>query len=470
MKPEELWNLPPDEFNKWRRENDLRDLFACFQKRLPHFDEWLTTHSLTVDFILNTDKPGQFFYWTKDVYVVKSTDETSKGYFFVPVEDKEHEKQILHVQKHDEAEQQKFRPYLSWAKEKLKTDKILDGGYGGLQDTFRWGSYYAPDVPELCSATLSIGKTVLKLGGCKIEGWGTLVGRNLDFTNLDWLEIDGDFHWSRGIEVFYSTCRHFKAINSDGSFVKFYQCHFEQLSVCNSKLYWVEFFDCEIFKAYFENASLRNIRFSNTSLNFFSFNRTECENIMYEPPKKEYYTGYAGTCETVTENYKRFRVLYQSNGLRDDASRAYYKERVFELKYLWYSSELFKSFTYLWKRNIKYGLSAIAYNISRSAKIAAYSFSFLIWGFGERPGRTLFFSVAVVSTYTMVYYWSGINSIGGDIINSLYLSTIMFTTLGFGDFNPFQSGAYKLVLASEAIIGLFTAGLFIAGYANKSKF
>jgi len=72
--------------------------------------------------------------------------------------------------------------------------------------------------------------------------------------------------------------------------------------------------------------------------------------------------------------------------------------------------------------------------------------------------------------YTGLYYISGIETVEGNLTNSFYLSSIMFTTLGFGDFVPFQNGAYKLLLASEALFGAFTFGLFIAGYANKSKY
>lgn len=75
-----------------------------------------------------------------------------------------------------------------------------------------------------------------------------------------------------------------------------------------------------------------------------------------------------------------------------------------------------------------------------------------------------------MTVYTGLYFISSIDTVGGNLINSFYLSSIMFTTLGFGDFVPFQNGGYKLLLSSEALLGAFIFGLFIAGYANKSKY
>jgi hypothetical protein len=96
--------------------------------------------------------------------------------------------------------------------------------------------------------------------------------------------------------------------------------------------------------------------------------------------------------------------------------------------------------------------------------------SYSIWGFGEKPLRTIICSLVIILIYTSIYFMSTIDTIGGNLTNSFYLSTIMFSTLGFGDFIPFQTGSYKILLASEALIGVFTFGLFIAGYANKSKY
>ncbi len=122
--PSELWEMNPDDFNKWRRENDLKRLFECFRNTLPHFDEWLDSNGLTISFILETDKPGQFFYWNKETYCIKSRQDSFINYYFVPIYDEHHNKQILNLQNNNgEDEYFKFTPYFLWVKKEYKIEK-----------------------------------------------------------------------------------------------------------------------------------------------------------------------------------------------------------------------------------------------------------------------------------------------------------------------------------------------------------
>jgi hypothetical protein len=42
-----LWSLSKEEFNQWRRDNDLPGLLAFFRSTLPHFAEWLSEGSIS---------------------------------------------------------------------------------------------------------------------------------------------------------------------------------------------------------------------------------------------------------------------------------------------------------------------------------------------------------------------------------------------------------------------------------------
>jgi len=473
-KPSELWDMSPDDFNKWRRENDLKRLFDNFQETLPHFKEWLQTNNLTIDFILGTNNPGQFFYWNNETYCIKTTKEDYVSYFFVPVYNQRHDKRIQEMKLIDteteKSERFKFKPYFAWVKGKHKLTKPIKTKWSGDLETFRYTTGTVPDVPEMCSWSIAGGGTVLKLGGVKIDGWFKFNERNLDFANLDFLEINGKGSLNREIQIFYSHCVNISINNVVANFTKFYQCSFGNLNVINSRFYWIEFFNCDIFKVYFENTSISNMSIDDCSANSFSFNRVEVENFIYTPPTKEYHCGVVMTYKTVADNYKRFRILYQSNGLRKEASEAYYKERLYEMKYNKGSLEFFKSFSYLWKRNIDYGLSSIKYNFKKLLKIISDLVSYSIWGFGERPLRILTSSFLVLTAYALIYFFSGLDKLSYNIINSYYLSIVTFTTLGFGDITPMSNDSYKLIVSSEALIGAFFVGLLVAGYSNKSKY
>ncbi len=463
LKPSELWEMSPSDFNKWRRENDLKKMLECFRKHLPHFEEWLQDNNLETDFILETDNPGQFFYWTSYTYCFKTiADGGFISYYFIPTDDEEHDKQLQSVEnisnEKESSESFRFLPYFSWVKEKYKLDKPIKTKYNGDLETFRYILGTAPDVPEMCSWSIAPGFTVLKLGGIKIDSWLELNNRNLDFTNLDFLEIEGKLSWDREIQIFYSHCVNISTNNVNAHFTKFYHCSFGNLKVTNSRFYGIEFYRCDIFKAYFENSSISNMIIEDCSANSFSFNRVEVENIDYRPPIKEYHCKVVHTYKTVADNYKRFRILYQANGLRRESSDAYYNERVYEMKHN------------LWNRSFAKGLSLILFNVKKIIKNLPDLFSYVIWGFGERPTRILISSIAVITSYALIYFFSNIIDLQYDIINSFYLSIVTFTTLGFGDITPKDHNAYKIIVASEALIGAFFMGLLVAGYSNKSKY
>jgi hypothetical protein len=297
-----------------------------------------------------------------------------------------------------------------------------------------------------------------------------LYGRNLDFTNLDHLEIDGEYNVSRETRIFYSTLEKLKLKNVDALFTEFFGCEFEKLEAHNTKWYWLEFYGCTLYGANFENSTLRNVIFENSILSGFSFNRTEAENVQYKPNLRDRADGKTGSFASIKDNYKRFRTLFQNNGLRKEASEAFYNEKCFELKHNWLRLELSKTLTHLFRKNIAYTTAHFKHHLSIAIETFVDLSSFLIWGFGERPSRVLLCSGTIMTIFTFIYYFSGIQTLAGDLTNSAYLSIIMFSTLGFGDFAPVQDGQFKLVLALEALTGAFFWGMFISGYANKSRY
>jgi len=54
-------------------------------------------------------------------------------------------------------------------------------------------------------------------------------------------------------------------------------------------------------------------------------------------------------------------------------------------------------------------------------------------------------------------------------IECAYLPIATFTTRGYGDI-PVKTNALKIACGSEAALGAFILGLFVAGFANKSRY
>lgn len=93
-----------------------------------------------------------------------------------------------------------------------------------------------------------------------------------------------------------------------------------------------------------------------------------------------------------------------------------------------------------------------------------------IAGFGHRPLRVVFFAFAIVLTYAILYW-----NIGGIVSatsiekitfqNAIYFSGTTFSTVGYGDFLPAPHA--QLIALTEAAIGSFTMGLFVAVLAHR---
>ena len=95
--------------------------------------------------------------------------------------------------------------------------------------------------------------------------------------------------------------------------------------------------------------------------------------------------------------------------------------------------------------------------------------SALIWGHGERPGRT-FLSVLLVILLSAIIYTQG-SLIRDTIIfkpnffQALYFSVITITTVGYGDITPV--GIARLIAMAEALCGICVVPIFIVGLSRR---
>lgn len=471
MSPAELWALPYDEFNTYRREQDLPKLFNFFQKTLPKFDQWLSENDLSIDFILSTDNPGQFLYWNRPLYIIHYPHEGETKAMFVDIESKLHETRLIeNLKKRPDQTAKRILPYTGWINEEIKKDKELAEKYKRGFNNLRYTLRTAPDVPEMCSASFSGGFTVLKLGGLKIESWAKLYGRNLDFTNLDHLQIEGDWSNNSEINIFYASMENITLTNVQANFTKFFHCEFRNLKARDTTFHWIEFSGCDVFGFNLKDCWVSTIILDRCSVSSLSFDKVEVETIHYIVPESEHFQGRIGTFESASENFKKLRLLYQSNGLRSLASESYYRERFYEMRHLWASSRMKEVFSSLRRGKWDFAFAYFKIHGKNLANSIIDFVSYIIWGFGEKPYRVFLTSLAFIIFFAMLYFSSGIQSLDGNAVESIYLSTILFSTLGFGDYAPYQVGAFKLVLAFESLIGAFMLGLFVAGYANKGRY
>ncbi len=125
--------------------------------------------------------------------------------------------------------------------------------------------------------------------------------------------------------------------------------------------------------------------------------------------------------------------------------------------------------------------------VMRRFQLRPYSFKRMIsklvdlfCGYGERPMNVIFFSLSVILSSAVLFFFVGIQN-GGEFaafslentlirnmthfFNALYFSVVTFTTLGYGDISPI--GLSRAIAATEAFIGSFTLALFVVVFVKK---
>jgi len=95
--------------------------------------------------------------------------------------------------------------------------------------------------------------------------------------------------------------------------------------------------------------------------------------------------------------------------------------------------------------------------------------SWVVWGYGERPARTLGLGIAVIMFMAGMYTLGMLRGAQGtfrpDYLQSLYYSVITFTTVGYGDLTPV--GLNKVFAMIESLCGICVMPLFLVGLTRK---
>lgn len=153
-----------------------------------------------------------------------------------------------------------------------------------------------------------------------------------------------------------------------------------------------------------------------------------------------------GGLASAEEAYRGLKQYFMNNGMYNDASWAAYKEKTIERLILKKNRDL---------------------NYFPSLMMG------LLCGYGERQGRIVLAAVVTILLYAVLYGLFGVMKNSWDPLyvlswaDCIYVSTVTFTTVGYGDFVPKNPALFKFIAASEAFMGVFLSGLFIFTLGRK---
>jgi len=493
--------MPARQFNNWRADNDVPALFECFETVLPRFNEWMATTGLTVTQLHRFVPLGDLFIGDSVKSYFLNPEPESFGDVYQCVADVETLVSRMRLMGKDIAIEGRLEPYFHWFRQRSDTQGYfcIDQINSQYTNTFVYGGWIGATV-DISRARLLGRHHVLKLGGIKLPQHASFDARNLDFCDLDGLEIGEGWSGSRRKPINFSSCRQLLVKDARACFFDFYKCVTDDLVAKDSELYDWNFTQCFATTMRFENCTLSEITFDCTRVSPI-FERCQPQQIDYRPDSAgRQHIADAGA-------YRAIRALFQSVGKSADAGRFFYLERCAYRKalsepHLQYRSEfpglrvpteldppnaprlggkpVRTPFLTRWRTrmafylrvwlNPRYARSTLIFKLRWAASLIDW----IIWGYGERPARIFSAGLMVVLCYAAVFF-----SISDQIsfpagesngpVDCLYFSMVTFSTLGYGDTLPKTSLA-RLLCGSEALLGAFTMGLVVAGFANRNRY
>ncbi len=469
MTPQELWDLPTDEFNLWREKNDLPKLFMSFEKNLPGFGDWLSENNFLIDTLVKIRNPGELFHGEYDKYLIDfSENHPDDRYYFVHPQSTQAAKEVERRAKEKNHIYQRFTPYILWGQRKYKTRHFLPGKNTKLL----YGSGHAPDVPDLCQWKM-MGHYVLKLGGLTITRGYRINRRNLDFTNLDFLTIEGPDHGNIMHSIYFAHAHNIRLNDGKLSSLNLVECDFQNLKLENSsEIYATHFHNGNLWSMTCKNSELRYVTFDEISMNRIDLQNSYIEEVKYIPMKRDFYSTKASTYRYIADNFVKFRIAYSRQGDRKRTKESHYFERKFELFSTIASINTFWGHYKLGKnrRQNRGTLLRLKREFFRCIQQIRLSFlgicNYLLWGFGEKPHRLIYNSILVIIAYSFVYYLVGISE---SWIDGLYNAIFGFVRIGGVNLAEY-SNQIKLLVGSETFFGWIMIALIINGYANKTKY
>jgi Ion channel/Pentapeptide repeats (8 copies) len=199
--------------------------------------------------------------------------------------------------------------------------------------------------------------------------------------------------------------------------------------------------NCNLLGAIFKGAKLENVTWGKQIIQ--EQQAAEAQDLAVA---KDYY-------EQAEEVYRNLRMITEKQGLFEQAGQFFQNEMAM--------------------RRMQMPLFSIRRLISK--------FVDLFCGYGERPSRVVAFTLVVIGVFSLLFFYSGIQSAGQTIafdssltvsenfkyyLSSLYFSVVTYTTLGYGDISP-TLGLSRFFAAFEALVGGFTLALFVVVFVKK---
>jgi hypothetical protein len=462
LKPAEIWAIYPNNFYKWRAKYDYPRILNHFSKRLNNFNDWkeevkLSDNDLIAFGISNciNANPAK----DKRKYIVQQEWEKEKLKFisyqnidgrFYNLGQKPVKHKVI----------SSFTGYIDWCNS--KGIRIMDD-WRDNEILSRQKSSHPIGFPTDVKVDILDGLELLKIGGIELtaDDFGLIKPKYFEFVNANYLSLLGSISTS-GLKLVF-----------ENSFV-------DNLTCKNLNLALVEFRNCKIHDSCISSSHLQQWQFissettgkaDDTDLSFVSiyagiFNMDFKDCTLHEVHANSISKKDVGL-ETA---YRTFKKMYANQGEDYKAIKYFLLEKHVEREKIKKQILSYQPHGLFAETKVVRIRNKIFHSVKYSLKFLSQWINNFYWGYGRKPFRVVRNSIALIIIFAAIYFFFQaqiklpLGESNMSIWDSLYYSTVTFTTLGYGDFIPV--GQLRLVAAVEAVLGGVSLGFLVGGFSN----
>lgn len=462
LEPHEIWEITPENFYQWRVKHDYPRILSFFSQNLKGFEDWKKETKFTDDLLISfglsnciNPNPSK----DKRKFIVERTWENEKTRF-ISYQNIDNKYYNLGPNPVNHKVVSSFIGYIDWCNSK---------GIRIMEDWRDNGIISRPSksnpvgFPQAIEVTILNGLKLLKVGGIEVEpdAFNLIKPKYFEFVNAEYLKLSGRMA-TQGHQLIFenSFLDHLECENLDLALVVLNNCSISNLHISNSSLQQWQFNFCGVNgKAY--DTDFRMVSIYGGYFNL-DFNACTFYNVDARQSSKN---------DLSFENtYRTFKKIYAEHG--DDKKAIEYflleksmeRQRIRKEIFLYPQASLFKQTKK--EKLITQAKHSLLFTIK-------YFFLWLndfYWGYGRKPFRVVRNSIGLIFLFALIYLMahSNINmppkETSFSFLDSIYYSTVTFTTLGYGDFTP--SGFLRIVSAIEACLGGLSLGFLVAAFSN----
>jgi uncharacterized protein YjbI with pentapeptide repeats len=326
--------------------------------------------------------------------------------------------------------------------------------------------------------------------GCRFEDCKTLKGKVI-FQNCNFRTTEIEYKDNEHIVTNVST--------------EFTRCHAIQIAIRNCLADYILFDNCTLILSEFKETEMPNSIFNNCGFYSVNFSDSLINKLMIKDISNhelqfhntkyvldidtEIYVSYEG----MSKIKKRIKELYKKEKNNEFGNKSSFKEHSNE--YFKNMAKMYFTLTNLlsvsnindeYAREYSYLYNIFSMKIKRSYwEKSIFHLSWLLFGFGERMGRFIFWFIFFIFGFAATYMFTGLNigaenriiytifggkpvpidKIVSDFMQCLHFSIITFSTVGYGNVTPY--GLSHLVSAIQIIIGIVLVALFTSVIVKK---